>query len=83
MKGIAVIDTLKIFRESAPAEQGRGHLKKVREALVTGPTALDADYGDKRSRPSRQAMENGVKRLGQHYQVEKYTVNRNVCDILT
>lgn len=82
MKGIAVIDTLKIFRESVPAEQGRGHLKKVRESLMTGAKSLDAVYGDKGSHPSRQALENGVQRLSQQYQVEKHTVNRTVDDIL-
>ncbi|HCR1908513.1 TPA: hypothetical protein ONC18_001154 [Enterobacter kobei] len=82
MKGIAVIDTHKIFRESAPAEQGRSHLQKVRESLEAGAKSLDAVYGDKGSHPSRPSLENGVQRLNLQYQAEMQTVNKAVDDVL-
>lgn len=82
MKGIAVIDTHKIYRESAPSEEGRTHLQKVRESLQTGAESLEAVYGDKGSHPSRPALENGVQRLNLQYQGEEQAVNKAVGDVL-
>lgn len=82
MKGIAVIDTQKIYRESAPSEQGRRHLQKVRESLETGAKSLEAVYGDKGTHPSRQTLENGVQRLNLQYQGEEQAVNKAIGDVL-
>ncbi|MDR6366996.1 hypothetical protein [Enterobacter sp. SORGH_AS_0287] len=82
MKGIAVIDTHKIYRESAPSEAGRAHLQKVRESLEAGAKSLDAVYGDKGSHPSRPALENGVQRLNLQYQAEEQAVNKAIGDVL-
>lgn len=82
MKGIAVVNVQRIFKDSAPAAQGREHLEQVKVSLNEGADAINAVYGEKGSHPSQGALQQGWQRLNLQYQAEEQSVNKSVADVL-
>lgn len=82
MKGIAVVNVQRIFKDSAPAAQGRAHLEQVKASLNEGVVAINGVYGDKGSHPSQGALQQGLQRLNLQYQAEEQSVNKSVADVL-